>query len=161
MKYRCQIAWIIFILCVTTANVMAQTGLPLPRFVSLKSDKVNLRYGPGDRYPIQWELVYRNMPVEIIDEFKNWRKVREWLGSVGWVHKSLLSGQRWVIIKEGLQTLRRSDKLEAPKIAKIQKKVIGRLKKCTISWCKIDFSGQTGWMQHSQIWGVYPGEIFK
>ena len=161
MKYKGQIVSIVFILCVTTATVMAQTGLPLPRFVSLKSDKVNLRYGPGDRYPIQWELVYRNMPVEIIDEFKNWRKVREWLGSLGWVHKSLLSGQRWVIIKEGPQTLRRSDKLEAPKIAKIQKKVIGRLKKCNKNWCKIDFSGQTGWMQHGQIWGVYPGEIFK
>ena len=161
MKYKGQIAAFLFILCVTTAQVMAQTGLPLPRFVSLKADKVNLRYGPGDRYPIQWILVYQNMPVEIIDEFKNWRKIREWQGSIGWVHKSLLSGQRWVIIKEGLQTLRRSDKLDAPKLAKIQTKVIGRLKKCTYDWCKIDFPGQTGWMQHSQIWGVYSGEIFK
>lgn len=63
-----------------------KTGLPLPRFVSLRSGEVNLRTGPGARYPVEWVLVYRHMPVEIIAEFDTWRKIRDWQGTVGWVH---------------------------------------------------------------------------
>ena len=149
------------LLIALTDQTLAQTGLPLPRFVSLKASEVNLRTGPGVRYPIQWKLVYRHMPVEIIAEFENWRKIREWQGDIGWVHKSMLSGQRWVIISKGNQTLRRNAKSEAPAIARIEKKVIGKLKKCDASWCKIDFSGFSGWMRHKQIWGVYPRETVK
>ena len=94
------------LLITLTGQAAAQTGLPLPRFVSLRASEVNMRTGPGVRYPIQWKLVYRHMPVEIVAEFENWRKIREWEGSVGWVHKSMLSGQRWVIIRKGKQTLR-------------------------------------------------------
>ncbi len=149
------------LLITLTGQAAAQTGLPLPRFVSLRASEVNMRTGPGVRYPIQWKLVYRHMPVEIVAEFENWRKIREWEGSVGWVHKSMLSGQRWVIIRKGKQTLRGSTKPDAPVVARIEKKVIGKVEKCDARWCKIDFSGFSGWMRHKQIWGVYPHETVK
>ena len=127
------------LLITLTGQAAAQTGLPLPRFVSLRASEVNMRTGPGVRYPIQWKLVYRHMPVEIVAEFENWRKIREWEGSVGWVHKSMLSGQRWVIIRKGKQTLRGSTKPDAPVVARIEKKVIGKVEKCDARWGKIDF----------------------
>ena len=160
LNYR-PLLTLFLIFSLTTLKAMAQTGLPMPRFVSLKSEKVNLRHGPGKRYPINWILVYKHMPVEIIAEFKDWRKVREWQGSVGWIKKTLLSGQRWVIIKKGPQILHRSGRSDSRIIAKIGTKVIGKLKKCTVSWWRIQFQGYTGWMQHNQFWGVYPLEKYK
>ena len=160
LNYR-SLLTIFLIFSLTTLKAMAQTGLPLPRFVSLKSEKVNLRHGPGKRYPIKWILVYKHMPVEIIAEYKDWRKVREWQGSIGWIKKTLLSGQRWVIIRKGSQTLRRSRRTDSRIIAKIGKKVIGKLKKCTIRRCRMQFPRYTGWMRHNQLWGVYPSEKYK
>ena len=136
----------------------AKTGLPLPRFVSLRSGKVNLRTGPGARYPVEWVLVYRHMPIEIIAEFDTWRKIRDWQGAVGWVHQSMVSGKRWVMVRKGREPLRRSASKEAPVTARIGEKVIGRLKSCRDQWCEIDFSGFTGWMRRDQVWGVYPRE---
>jgi SH3-like domain-containing protein len=138
-----------------------KTGLPLPRFVSLRSDKVYLRTGPGDRYPVEWVLIYRHMPIEIIAEFDTWRKIRDWQGSVGWVHQSMVSGNRWVMVRKGRQPLRRAGKDQAPITARIGEKVIGRLKSCRNQWCEIDFSGFTGWMRRDQVWGVYPREKVK
>jgi SH3-like domain-containing protein len=138
-----------------------KTGLPLPRFVSLRSDKVNLRTGPGSRYPVEWVLIYRHMPIEIIAEFDTWRKIRDWQGTVGWIHQSMLSGNRWVMVRKGREPLRRSGKDQAPITARIGEKVIGRLKSCREQWCEIDFSGFTGWMRRDQVWGVYPREKVK
>ena len=142
----------------STAAKGTVTGLPLPRFVSLRSGTVNLRTGPGSRYPVDWVLVYRHMPIEIIAEFDTWRKIRDWQGTVGWVHQSMVSGNRWVIIREGRQPLRRNAEDRAPVMARVGEKVIGRLKSCRGQWCEIDFSGFTGWMRRNQVWGVYPGE---
>ena len=95
LNYR-SLLTLFLIFSLTTLKAMAQTGLPMPRFVSLKSEKVNLRHGPGKRYPINWILVYKHMPVEIIAEFKDWRKVREWQGSVGWIKKTQLSKKEFL-----------------------------------------------------------------
>ena len=134
------------------------TGLEIPRFVSLRSNKVNLRTGPGRRYPIDWVLVYQNMPVEIISEFKVWRKVRDWQGSIGWVHQSLLSGRRWVIVHHHQILLRADPRPDAAVVAKISKKSLGRLKTCRGPWCRITFSKYTGWTKRSNIWGIYLNE---
>ena len=149
---------ITLILIMLSGKTIAQTALPLPRFVSLKPNEVYMRTGPGSRYPILWKLVYRHMPVEIIAEFKNWRKIREWEGDIGWVHKSMLKGQRWAIVQKGKQILRRRAQRKAPAIALVEGKAIGKIEKCSSTWCQITFSGLTGWMRHNQIWGVYPGE---
>ncbi len=158
MSKHTQFLTITFLSMVLAGEMLAQTALPLPRFVSLKANEVHMRTGPGSRYPIQWKLVYRNMPVEILAEFQNWRKIREWEGDIGWVHKSMLKGQRWAIVQKGNQILRRRAKLEAPAIALVERKAIGKIEKCSATWCQINFSGLTGWMRHDQVWGVYPRE---
>jgi len=136
-----------------------KTGLKLPRFASLKAAEVNLRTGPGTRYPVEWVLTYRNMPVEIVGEFDGWRKVRDWKGSVGWVHRSMLSGRRWAMVRKGIQPLRRAPDPAAPLVARIEPKAIGRVLECRKSWCRMDFSGFEGWMRRAQFWGVYPQEV--
>lgn len=137
---------------------VGKTGLKLPRFASLKAAEVNLRTGPGKRYPVEWVLTYRNMPVEIVGEFDGWRKVRDWRGSEGWVHRSMLSGQRWAMVRKGIQPLRRTPEPTAPLVARIEPKAIGRVLECRKSWCRIDFVGFEGWMRRAQFWGVYPKE---
>lgn len=143
------------------AQAAGNTGLPLPRFVSLRKDEVNLRTGPGTRYPIEWVLTYRNMPVEITAEFEDWRKVRDWKGTVGWVHKSMLSGRRWVIVRGDRQPLRRESDQTAPVIAHLDEKVLGRLKQCENKWCRVDIAGIQGWIERTAIWGVYPDEKIR
>ena len=139
-----------------------KSGLPLPRFVSLRKDKVNVRTGPGVRYPVDWVFIYKNMPVEIVAEFKGWRKVRDWKGTTGWVHRSMLSGKyRWVIVRNKKAALHRDADPTAPIIATLQNKVVGRLKRCSGTWCEITVNGIQGWTQRNWIWGVYPTEGAK
>ena len=85
------------------------SGLPLPRFVSLRAEEVNMRAGPGVRYPVDWVYKRKNMPVEVIAEFGTWRKVRDIQGTQGWIHQSMLSSNRWVTITGPARTLRRKE----------------------------------------------------
>ena len=135
-----------------------KSGLPVPRFATLRADEVNVRTGPGVRYPVEWVFVYRNMPVEIISEFDTWRRVRDWQGTVGWVHQSMLSGRRMIIVVDGVQPLHREADTDAPVIARVQKKVLGRLLECRKLWCRIEVSGHRGWMRRAQFWGAYQDE---
>jgi len=135
------------------------SGLPLPRFVSLSKDKVNVRTGPGVRYPVDWVFIYKNMPVEILAEFKGWRKVRDWKGTTGWVHRSMLSSKyRWIIVRTNTEPLHREARAEAPVIARLSSKVVGRLKQCRDDWCEVTVNGIQGWVKRGAIWGVYPDE---
>ena len=136
----------------------AKSGLPLPRFATLRSDEVNVRTGPGVRYPIEWVFVYRNMPVEIISEFNTWRKIRDWQGAVGWVHQSMLSSQRNIIVADGVQPMRRVADTGAEVVARLHKKVLGKLLQCRKLWCQIEVSSIRGWMTRKQFWGAYPSE---
>ena len=135
------------------------SGLPLPRFVSLRKDQVNVRTGPGLRYPVDWVFIYKNMPVEILTEFKSWRKVRDWKGTTGWVHRSMLSGKnRWVIVRTKSAPLRQSASPDAPIVAKLRNKVVGRLVVCRNDWCEVTVNGIQGWTKRSALWGIYPNE---
>ena len=120
-----------------------------------------MRTGPGVRYPVEWVFTRRNLPVEIIAEFEAWRKIRDWQGTEGWVHASMLTGKRSVIITGRTQPLRRSDSTSAPAIARVEKTVVGRLLNCRGAWCRLEIAGLRGWMQRSQFWGVYPKEKVK
>ena len=134
-------------------------GLPLPRFVSLRKDEVNVRTGPGVRYPVDWVFIYKNMPVQILSEFKGWRKVQDWKGTKGWIHRSMLSGKyRWIIVRAKTAPLRREAEPKAPVIAKLKSKVVGRLKLCRGDWCEITVNGIQGWIKRTALWGVYPSE---
>ncbi len=138
------------------------SGLPIPRFVSLKSAQVNLRSGPGVRYPVIWVYLSKALPVEIIGEYDNWRKIRDWEGSEGWVHKSLLSGKRMVRITGIQRTLYRNSSEPLRIMAKVESGVIGELNECPKDslFCKVSFGNISGWMKRSDFWGVYPPEYF-
>lgn len=133
--------------------VLAQTGLPLPRFASLKAGKVNLRAGPGRQYPVDWVLLYRTMPVEIVGEFEHWRRIGDWRGAKGWVHRSMLSGRRTVIVTGRLRPLRRAPGPSAAVIARVEEKVVGRLLDDDGDWCRVEIAGLRGWMRRSHVWG--------
>jgi SH3-like domain-containing protein len=134
------------------------TGLPVPRFVSLGADQVNLRYGPGREYPISWVLARRGLPVEIIAEFDAWRKVRLHDSDEGWIHSSLLSSRRTIVIKDEIAELRRTPADDARVVLRAEPGVIGELLDCEGEWCRVDIGGRRGWLRHQAFWGVLPGE---
>jgi SH3-like domain-containing protein len=136
----------------------SETKLPIPRFVSLRSGEVNLRTGPGTNYPVDWVFVRRGLPVEIIAEFDVWRKIRDWQGTVGWVHQSMLDGRRAARITGADRELRREPAEDAAVVARVAPGVIGRLLECEASWCELDAEGYRGWLKRDEFWGVYPDE---
>lgn len=137
------------------------SGLPVPRFVSLKADEANVRTGPGTRYPIQWVYRRGDMPVEVIDEYDLWRKIKDMDGSTGWVHKSMLSGSRNVLIKgKEARVVRQEGGNGAKPVLKVEPMVIAKLVECQPDWCRIQVSGRKGWVEKKYLWGVYPDEVF-
>ncbi len=139
-------------------GVVKSTGLPVPRFVTLRSGEVNVRTGPGVRFPVEWVFVRKEMPVEITAEFDTWRRIRDWQGSEGWVHQSMLSGKRGVIIAGDVRTLRKEASAEAPVVARAEPGVMGWLLKCKAAWCQVDLDGHRGWLPRTDVWGVYEDE---
>ncbi|WP_316015467.1 SH3 domain-containing protein [Roseobacter sp. HKCCA0434] len=130
------------------------TGLPLPRFVSLKAGQANIRRGPGTSYRIDWRFVRRSMPLRVVAEYENWRNVRDRDGMGGWVHFALLSGVRTVIV-EGATAEMLSEPVEgAPIAAMAEAGVVARLGECTGGWCRIEASGHEGWVREDAIWGT-------
>ena len=139
-----------------------ETGLTIPRFVSLRSNHINARSGPGARYPIEWVYMQKSAPVEIIAELELWRKIKDWQGSESWVHKSMLSGKRSVkVITPGENNVYAKDDFKAKIIAKVEDEVVGEIEKCPVnnSFCKIKFASITGWVPRQNLYGIYPEEI--
>ncbi|MFP4312787.1 MAG: SH3 domain-containing protein [Alphaproteobacteria bacterium] len=141
------------------ADAFSVTGYPIPRFVSLSSDKVYMRSGPGRKYPVLWEYQRKGLPVEVVMEFDVWRKIRDYEGTQGWVHRSLLSGKRTAIINhEDLVPIKRKPKESARLMAYIQPLALLSLEECDNEWCFIEAQGYSGWVQRKFLWGVYEGE---
>lgn len=138
------------------------SGLPLPRYVSLKSDHVNVRAGPTKDNDVAWVYTRSGLPVEITAEFENWRRVRDSEGAEGWVYHSLLSGRRTAVItmksKDELAPLYdRADQTSAV-AARLQAGVVAQVKKCTAGWCRVIGNGFDGWIEQRRLWGVYADE---
>lgn len=136
------------------------TGLPIPRFVSLKSDRVNLHEGPAKDHRTVWIYQRAGLPVEITAEFDTWRKIRDSEGTEGWVLHSLLSGRRTaMVMTKGADTLLRAKpSADAKPVAKLQTGVIGSIKSCRNDWCRLIGEGFDGWVEQIKLWGSYPGE---
>jgi len=139
----------------------SSTGLPIPRFVSLRSDEVYLRAGPGTRYPIEWVYKRRDLPVEILREFDVWRLVQDPDGIKGWMHQATLSGRRSFIITGADATLRREPQESAASVAILKVGVIGRLRSCPAgsNWCQVQVGDYRGYLQRGQFWGTLPDEV--
>ncbi|WP_432618191.1 SH3 domain-containing protein [Albidovulum sp.] len=137
----------------------AVTNLPLPRYVSLKTDDANARRGPSLAYRIDWLFRRRNMPLRITAEFSNWRRVEDSEGQGGWVNYSLLSGVRTVVVVADRTPLRSQPDTAASTVAEAEQGVVGRLGECQREWCSITASGERGWVQKSELWGVDAEEL--
>ncbi|MEA1677620.1 SH3 domain-containing protein [Nitrospirillum sp. BR 11163] len=140
-------------------DAVVRSGLPVPRFVTLRSNEVNVRTGPGVRYPVEWVFVKAGMPVEITAEFDTWRRIRDVEGTQGWVHQSTLSGRRGIVVTgQQTRTLRRDAASASEAVAQLDPGVIAKLRKCKGPWCQVDVGGFRGWLQRDEVWGVYPKE---
>ncbi|MDR3437541.1 SH3 domain-containing protein [Telmatospirillum sp.] len=139
------------------------SGLPLPRFVSLRSDEVNLRTGPGVRYPVDWIYSRRDLPVEVIAEFETWRKIRDWQGSEGWVHQSMLWPRRMVVVTGQQRRLRAEPDDKAVPLALVDPNVTGRLLSCPRGkeYCRVEINNIQGWLKRDEFWGVYQSEYIE
>jgi SH3-like domain-containing protein len=143
-------------------DVGPSTGLPVPRYVSLKSDRVNLREGPSREHRSSWVFVTAGLPVEITAESDNWRRVRDSEGTEGWVLKGLLAGKRTALVvpwrKNETRPLRSQASDDATLVANLQAGVLATVKRCDGKWCRIYGEGFDGFVHQEDLWGVYPGE---
>lgn len=146
---------------------LGASGLPIPRFASLKPARVNTRVGPSRDYGIAWLYTKSGLPVEIIQEYDNWRRIRDADGTEGWVYQSLLAGKRTAIIapwdrdKTGtLIDIYASANQDARVVARLEPGVISSIRECTGQWCQLDVGGIRGWINQTRIWGAYPDEVF-
>ena len=143
-----------------------KTALPVPRFVSLKSDKVNVRKGPSTDQSIVWVFSRAGLPVEVIAESDNWRRVRDSEGADGWVFHSLLSARRTVLVAPWAKgdervPLYSSKSTNSRAVAELQSGVLGNVVACDGSWCELSVEDYSGYAQQDQLWGVYRGEEIK
>jgi len=158
-------AIVVLTLAVAVARAAGDTtpsGLPVPRFVSLKVDRVNVRGGPDKDHDVSWIYTRVGWPVEITAEFENWRRIRDSDGSEGWVYHSLLSGKRMAAVqlksKTDLAPLHAKPDAESAVLARLQSGVLGSVKHCNGSWCRLTGDGFDGWIEQQRLWGVYPDE---
>ena len=154
------------LLSASTAMAAAEngtSGLPIPRFVSLKSDKVNVRAGPTKDHDVAWVYNRAALPVEVTAEFENWRRIRDWEGAEGWVYHSLLSGRRTALVApqakaKDLLDLRYKPNAASAVTARLQHGVLATVKRCKDGWCRLVGEGFDGWVEQTRLWGVYPDE---
>lgn len=141
------------------------SGLPVPRFVSLKSDAVNVRRGPSREHDVVWRYVRAGLPVEVTQEFENWRRIRDFEGAEGWVFHSLLTGVRTALVapwdKSGAAMNLYADANETARItAMVEPGVQAVVPECTGTWCRLKGKTFEGWIAQQSLWGVYPNETF-
>jgi SH3-like domain-containing protein len=138
------------------------SGLPIPRFVSLKAEKVNVRRGPSSDHPVAWVFQRKGLPVEIVAEFENWRRVRDSDGEEGWILQNMLPGKRTAEVapwKQGQNVpLLSVPKGDAGVVAEVGSGVVAEVEHCDGDWCELSAGGYDGFVQQTQLWGVYPGE---
>lgn len=170
-----KLAGVLLMLMVLALPAWAQannpSGLPLPRFASTRSDPINVRVGPGQRYEIAWTFLKAGIPVEIIQEFDTWRKIRDVDGDEGWVHQNLLTGTRLAyvtpVMANGEIALRSGQSDDANVRARLGPGLKVTLQECDGNWCEVSVSGQdanhrsnySGFIHQVELWGVYPDEV--
>jgi len=147
---------------VSNADIGKETGLEIPRYVSLKSDDTNIRVGPSKNYPIEIKYIVKNYPLKVLEEYEDWRKVQDFKNNIGWIHKSLISGTRTgIVLSNDSKNIKLLNTLDGNVIGEIGKGNIVFLEKCKIYWCLISSGNFKGWVDKKYIWGVKEKEIIK
>lgn len=139
----------------------AVTNLPIPRYVSLKGNEGNARRGPSLTHRIDWVFTTSGMPLRITAEHENWRRVEDAEGMGGWVHYSLLSGVRSILVTAKMADFHDTPDLRAGVAFQAERGVIGRLLECLPDWCRVKIEGEKGWVQKDALWGVDAGEVVE
>lgn len=169
------LAGLIAVTTVTAAQSTAPSGLPVPRYVSLKSDRVNIRKGPGRDYGIAWVFRRAGLPVEVLKEFEGWRQIRDSEGATGWVNQIMLSGRRTALVlpwelkqKADAQPKRRpivvlhaSASTRSRTLARLEAGVLTSVSSCDGRWCRVFLDRHVGYVEQKNLWGIYPNEVFK
>lgn len=132
----------------------------IPRFMSLKVSEANIRTGPGVRFPIKWILVKKHVPLEVLDHFENWYKVRDEESQEGWIHKNLMSRERFFVVSSNEALLYKNPK-RLYVLYGLEFGVRGKLQSCRNKWCEVKIDKMTGWLKREDIWGVYSHEVIK
>ena len=173
----CRCAWLLLVMALLLPPALAQSGnpsgLPLPRFASTRSEPINVRVGPGQKYDIAWTYLKSCIPVEIVQEFDTWRKIRDVDGIEGWIHQNLLTGTRagyvTPLIANGEIPLRASQSDESAVRARLGAGLKVTISTCDGIWCQVSATGQdpaqrantySGFLHQEELWGVYPDEVF-
>jgi len=142
-------------------TVLGQSGYLIPRYVSLARNTVNVRTGPDGNYPVTWVFKKAGLPVKIIAEYKDWRKIVDSEGASGWIWGPLLSSKRNALIITERQELLNKPAEGQPVSVIAEAGVIGKIKICQDGWCKVDVNGFKGWLRQSVFWGTLEGEVLK
>ena len=146
----------------TNADIGKETGLEIPRYVSLKSNEANIRVGPSQNYPIEIKYIKKNYPLKVLEEYEEWRKVEDFKKNTGWIHKSLISGTRTgIILSKDNKNIDLLNTLDGNVIGEIGKGNIVFLEKCKINLCLVASRNYKGWVDKKYIWGVKEKEIIK
>jgi SH3-like domain-containing protein len=140
------------------ATEYGPSGLPLPRFVSLKSAKVNVRRGPSSDHGVAWVFQRKGLPVEITAEFDNWRRIRDSEGTEGWILQQMLSGKRTIYIHGVAVDMHEEPDGKSAVLASLAPGVSGEVEECSGAWCLVSAGGYDGYVAQEKLWGVYPGE---
>jgi len=138
-----------------------ETGLPLPRYVSLKTSTGRARRGPSDSHRVDWVYTRRDLPLRVTGEFEHWRRVEDSEGEGGWVHYSLLSGVRTVLVTRDMAPLQASPQPGAAEVAYLEAGVVARIMACTPHWCRLSVDGARGWIDRGALWGIEPDEVLN
>ncbi len=140
---------------VSNADIGKETGLEIPRYVSLKSDDANIRVGPSKNYPIEIKYIKKNYPLKVLEEYEEWRKVEDFNKNIGWIHKSLISGIRTgIVLSNDNKNIKLLNTLNGNVIGEIGSGNIVFLEKCKIDWCLVSFGNYRGWVDKKNIWGI-------
>ncbi|WP_244557552.1 SH3 domain-containing protein [Devosia lucknowensis] len=168
--FLCLLAGLTGLYAIPAAAQDNPSGLPLPRFVTTRSNPINVRVGPGTRYEIAWNYKVSGVPVEIIQEFDTWRKIRDIDGDEGWVHQSLLSGNRAgfaePLMANGEVAIHSGKSADASVRARLSAGFRVSISECDGNWCNVSatqpgtHTSYSGWVSQSELWGVYPTEEF-
>ena len=147
---------------VSNADIGEETGLEIPRYVSLKSNDANIRIGPSKNYPIKIKYILKNYPLKVLEEYEDWRKVEDFKNNIGWIHKSLISGTRTgIVLSKDNKNIELLNTLGGNVIGEMGNGNIINLEKCKIDWCFVAAANFKGWMDKKYIWGVKQNEIIK
>lgn len=136
------------------------SGLPIPRFVTLGSSKVFMRSGPGKEFPIKWVYARKGLPLLVIEESEDWRLLEDPDGEQGWIHTSLLAGKRTLMVRGAVAQLHRTPTTQSLVLALVEPGVIADLLNCQPDWCLVDIGDRRGWLARDGVWGVLDGESF-